>query len=50
MGSGSALVAAARLGRRYVGYDLDPTYVELARRRVGEALATTAMSDRCTWI
>lgn len=36
MGSGSALVAAARLGRRYVGYDLDPDYVELARRRVAE--------------
>lgn len=34
MGSGSALVAAARLGRRYVGYDLDPTYVAIARRRV----------------
>jgi hypothetical protein len=34
MGSGSALVAAARLGRRYVGYDLDSAYVEIARRRV----------------
>ncbi|MGH9136733.1 MAG: DNA-methyltransferase [Acidimicrobiales bacterium] len=34
MGSGSALVAAARLGRRFVGYDLDPGYVEIARRRV----------------
>lgn len=34
MGSGSALVAASRLGRRYVGYDLDPAYVDLARARV----------------
>jgi len=34
MGSGSALVAAARLGRRYIGYDLDPNYVAIARRRV----------------
>ena len=38
MGSGSALVAAARLGRRYVGYDLDENYVDIARRRVEEAL------------
>ena len=38
MGSGSALVAAAKLDRRYIGYDLDPQYVEIARRRVGDAL------------
>ena len=38
MGSGSALVAAAVLGRRYVGYDLDQNYVEISRRRVEEAL------------
>jgi site-specific DNA-methyltransferase (adenine-specific) len=36
MGSGSALVAAARLGRRYIGYDLDPDYVAIARQRVAE--------------
>jgi site-specific DNA-methyltransferase (adenine-specific) len=36
MGSGSTLVAASRLGRRYVGYDLDAGYVELARARVDE--------------
>ena len=34
MGSGSTLVAASRTGRRYVGYDLDAGYVELARTRV----------------
>jgi site-specific DNA-methyltransferase (adenine-specific) len=36
MGSGSTLVAASRTGRRYVGYDLDAGYVELARARVEE--------------
>ena len=34
MGSGSSMVAAARLGRRHVGYDLDESYVEIARKRV----------------
>ena len=42
MGSGSALVAAAHLGRRYVGYDLDEGYVRIARRRVAEALASNS--------
>jgi hypothetical protein len=39
MGSGSALVAAARLERRFIGYDLEPKYVEIARQRVHDALA-----------
>ena len=34
LGSGSAMVAASRLGRRYIGYDLDPAYVDIARDRV----------------
>ncbi len=42
MGSGSALVAAARLGRRYVGYDTDGRYIDIARRRVDEALRPEA--------
>ena len=33
-GSGSTAVAAVRTGRRYVGYDTVPEYIELARRRV----------------
>ena len=36
LGSGSTLVAAARLGRRGVGYDVDGDYVALARRRLAE--------------
>jgi site-specific DNA-methyltransferase (adenine-specific) len=39
MGAGSALVAAARLGRRYIGYDTDPAYVEIARQRLAGAEA-----------
>ncbi|MGQ9584858.1 MAG: DNA-methyltransferase [Anaerolineae bacterium] len=35
LGSGTTAVAAARLGRRYVGYDVSPEYCELARRRLG---------------
>ncbi|MCE9621175.1 MAG: site-specific DNA-methyltransferase [Actinomycetia bacterium] len=38
MGSGSSLVAAARLGRRYIGYDLDANYIEIARQRVAAEL------------
>ncbi len=40
MGSGSTLVAAARHHRRYIGYDLDPEYVDLARNRVDDEIST----------
>ena len=33
-GSGSTCVAAAQLGRLWIGVDMDPEYVQLARRRV----------------
>jgi site-specific DNA-methyltransferase (adenine-specific) len=45
MGSGSTLVAAAHLGRRYVGYDLDAGYVQIARERVAQARAGEDASD-----
>lgn len=49
MGSGSALVAAARLGRRFAGYDLDRDYVEIARRRVeAEQVVAPAVLPRRT--
>ena len=37
-GSGTTCVAAARLGRRYIGIDKSEKYCEMARRRVDESL------------
>jgi DNA modification methylase len=45
MGSGTTMVAAARTGRRYVGYDLDSSYVEIARERIANEGAPTAGSS-----
>ena len=36
MGSGSTGVACAHLGRVFIGYELDPSYFEIAKRRLGE--------------
>lgn len=36
VGSGSFLVAAKELGRNYLGYDQDPSYTDLATRRLNE--------------
>lgn len=43
LGSGTTAVAAARRGRRYVGYDTDEKYVEIARERVDEELKRLAL-------
>ncbi len=45
MGSGSALVAAAKTSRRYAGYDLDSAYVDIARARVAEAERVRSRDD-----
>lgn len=39
LGSGSTAVAAVRKGRRYAGYDTDPSYVQIAKERVAAELA-----------
>ncbi len=42
LGSGTTAVAAVRTGRRFAGYDLDPAYVGIARRRVEAEQAAAA--------
>ena len=36
MGSGSTALAALQAGRTYVGYDVDPAYIEIAEARLAE--------------
>lgn len=36
MGSGTTAVAAKQLGRHYIGFEIDPTYYEIAVKRVAE--------------
>jgi DNA modification methylase len=38
MGSGTTGVAAAKLGRKFIGIEIDPTYFDIACRRISEAL------------
>jgi len=45
IGSGQTAIAALSVGRHYVGYDVDPEYVRLARRRIDEFI-TTHLSPR----
>src|SRR4051794_3234423 len=44
MGSGTTAVAAIRNDRRFIGFETDPTYVELAETRIATARATVADS------
>ena len=46
MGSGSTLVAAAKVGRRYAGYDLDRAYVDIARARVEQLTSPSPPTTR----
>ena len=38
MGSGTTGVAAAKLGRRFIGIEIEPKYFDIACRRISEAL------------
>lgn len=41
MGSGTTGVAAIKLGRRFIGIEVEPKYYDVARKRVSEALKQT---------
>lgn len=45
MGSGSTIVAAARMGRPAIGIEIDPKHYETACRRVAEALRQPDMFE-----
>ncbi len=45
MGSGTTAVAAVRTKRRYVGYETNPDYVELAARRIETARGEPSRRD-----
>jgi site-specific DNA-methyltransferase (adenine-specific) len=34
MGSGQTALAAIKAGRRYIGYEIDPAYAQLAQERI----------------
>jgi DNA modification methylase len=44
-GSGTTGAVACRLGRRYIGCELNPEYVALAHRRIGQALKPGTYRD-----
>jgi len=46
IGSGSTAVAAVETGRHYVGFDTNPTYLEVARARIAEARGIGVPAER----
>lgn len=48
MGSGTTCVMAAKLGRRYLGMDASPAYVEIARRRLDQEGSSGTGSSEVT--
>ncbi|MEM3041211.1 MAG: DNA methyltransferase [Nitrososphaerota archaeon] len=44
-GSGTTLVVASKLGRLYVGIDLNPEYVDIAKSRLARVLITDKQKE-----
>ena len=45
-GSGSALIAAAELGRDYIGIEIEPEYIELAKRCLAQTTIELSFKER----
>jgi DNA modification methylase len=43
LGSGTTAVAAAQLGRQWIGFEVNPEYVTLARERIARETAQLSM-------
>jgi site-specific DNA-methyltransferase (adenine-specific) len=41
VGTGTTAIAAKKLGRKFIGIDIDPKYVEIANKKLEEAEPTT---------
>lgn len=47
-GSGTTGVVACKLGREYIGIELNPEYAQLSRNRIGKALSPSTHVDETT--
>lgn len=45
VGSGTTCIAAVKLGRHYVGFDISEEYVELARKRINKSTPQTQLTN-----
>jgi site-specific DNA-methyltransferase (adenine-specific) len=45
IGSGTTAVVAKRMGRRFIGFEINPDYCELARRRVEETAVQPSLVE-----
>ncbi|MCS7080171.1 MAG: site-specific DNA-methyltransferase [Chloracidobacterium sp.] len=49
LGSGTTAVAAKKLGRRYIGIDINPDYCAYARRRVAGTAYQNSLLEAAAW-
>ena len=48
MGTGTTALAAKRLGRKYIGIELDAKYVEIAESKLSQEVSDSKIGD--TWV